>query len=251
MDDDVLVVPEFWVAEAAEAFPRQRKILFVQNSFSLFRSHARAEERGFDPRARVVGAIGISDTCIDALSLLDYDPIFRCPVAPNLSLFPYAERKVPKIGYMPRKRPLEAKIVMSALERRGRLGHHELVRIDGMAQPQVAEALRECLIFVSFMKTEALGFPAMEAMSAGCIVVGFTGLGTEEYFTPETGIPVPEGDLVKLVETIEDTISAYVRDPVPFDQMRAHASQMIAERYGSGVFENTLRDTWEALAARV
>jgi len=246
-NEDTLVVPDFRLAEAAAAFPDTRKILFIQNSFSLLRSYEAAANLGVDPARGVIAAIGISDTCIDALSLLGYDPIYRCPVAPNLSLFPVTKEKKAQICYMPRKRPRDARIVTSALRRRGRLDRYKLIEIDGMPQAEVARILCESLVFISFMKNEALGFPAMEAMSAGCVVVGFTGLGTEEYFTPETGLPVPEGDLTRLVLTVEDTLHAYDRDPGPFDDMRAYASQVVAERYGGRRFEDGVHGIWEKL----
>ena len=102
-------------------------------------------------------------------------------------------------------------------------------------------------MFISLLKEEALGFPAAEAMSSGCITVGFTGLGTEEYFDPSTGIPVPEGDVHALVEKVESVILDYDQNPGPYDEMRRRASKRIQERYSFDRFVSHLLAAWEKM----
>ena len=247
--DDVLVVPEFAIALAAEAFPGQPKVHFVQNSMSYLRNCAMARDRGFDPLAGVLLSIGISDSCLRALELVQARPVAYCPVSPNFALFPYRAEKKRQVAYMPRKRPAEARIIHDALEARGRLNGHALVRIDGMPQARVAEVLGESLFFISLMKDEALGFPGMEAMASGCVVVGYTGLGTREYFTPETGIPVEEGDTPGVVEAVEAAIAEYARDPVRLDRMRAEAARRVTTRYSYDSFREALIGAWSSLGA--
>lgn len=248
--DDVLVVPEFAFALAAEAFPAQPKVIFVQNSFSYLRNCATARERGVDPQSGVLMSIGISDTCLRALDLVGAAPVARCPVSPNFPLFPYRSEKKRQVAYMPRKRRPEARIIHDALEARGRLAGHSLVRIDGMAQARVAEILGESLFFISLMKDEALGFPGMEAMASGCVVVGYTGLGTREYFTPETGIPIEDGDTPAVVGAVEAAIAEYDRDPQRLDEMRAEAARRVTSRYGQEAFREALLRAWASLAAQ-
>ncbi len=242
--DDVLVVPEFFLADTVEAFPNQPKIVFVQNSFAYLRTYADAIKRGLDPQTGVIWSIGISDTCMRALELVEAKPVSRVPVAPNLTLFPFAETKKRKVCYMPRKRPDEALVIDRALRDRGNLDGFELVEIEGMPQAEVARHLSESLFFISLMRTEALGFPGMEAMSAGCVVIGYTGLGTEEYFDTSTGIPVAEGDTVAVVEAVEAAIAAYSRNPGHFDEMRKTASDRIRTRYSQDMFKTSLLAAW-------
>lgn len=244
---DVLVVPEFLVALAAEAFPANPKIVFVQNSFGYLRSCATALERGFDPQNGVRLSIGISDTCLQALDLVGASPTAYCPVSPNFALFPYRAEKKRQVAYMPRKRKAEARIIHDALEARGHMAGHALVRVDGMPQARVAEVLGESLFFISLMREEALGFPAMEAMASGCVVVGYTGLGTREYFTPETGIPVEEGDTPGVVHSVEKAIAEYDRDPSRLDAMRMEAARLVTAKYSREAFHEGLLRAWATL----
>ena len=169
--DDVVVAPEFQLAEALEAFPDSRMAVLVQNPFSLLRSFETACARGLAPLARIDHWFGTSEVCLSHLDLIG---------APSVSGFPVSMRpeilsdRVPKerlITYMPRKRPAEA------LQRRGRLNGYRLEALDGLPRAEVAARLARSRFFISLMKQESLGFPAAEAMASGCIVVGFDGLG--------------------------------------------------------------------------
>lgn len=242
---DILVVPEYLVADVAEAFPHQPKIIFSQNPFSYLRSFATAQERGFDPDARVIHNLAVSRACEDATRLVSRIPCSRVAVCPNLSLFGFREEKKRQIVFMPRKRPAEARLIASALAGRGRIADFELVSIDGMSQAEVAERMSESLIFISLMREEGLGFPGIEAMSAGCMVIGYTGFAGAEYFDDTTGIPVTEGDTVGIVRAVEATVARYLSDPSGIDAIRKHASGVVRSRYNEERFTRTLLQAWQ------
>jgi glycosyltransferase involved in cell wall biosynthesis len=172
-----------------------------------------------------------------------------CPVGPNFDLFPFRQDKKRQIAYMPRKRSWEAGQIHEALVRRGRIKGFDIVTVDGMTQAQVAKSLGESLIFISLMKEEALGFPALEAMASGCVVVGYTGLGTREYFTPETGIPIEEGDTPALVQAVESAVAEYEADPSRLDGMRREASRCVTARYSREAFRSGLLQAWALIDA--
>ncbi|MGR3311720.1 glycosyltransferase family 4 protein [Roseovarius indicus] len=245
--DDVIVMGEWQMPDVMEAFPRHRKIVYVQNPFAHVDAHARALGRGLDPVAQIDHYIGISDANMNVFDLLGLDRVSYFPVAPKLDLFPYRETKKKLVTYMPRKRPQEALVVDNALRARGRLKGYDLVAIDGVPPAKVAELLGDSLIFISFLKQEALGFPAAEAMSAGCITVGFTGFGTEEYFTPDTGVPTPEGDLPALVQATESVIAEYESSPARLDALRKDASAFVRDRYAPERFRKGLLEAWKQI----
>jgi glycosyltransferase involved in cell wall biosynthesis len=245
--DDVLVVPEFMLSRVVEAFPDQPKIVFVQNSFSHLRTCSDALARGLDPDRGVLLRIGISDSCMAALDLIGTSPVAYCRVVPNLALFPYRADKSKVVSYMPRKRRAEARIIHAALERRGRLNGYTLQPIDGMPQQRVAEILGDSRIFISLLHEEALGFPAMEAMAAGCVVVGYTGFGTREYFTDETGIVIEEGNTAGLVHAVEAAIAEYEADPARLDRVRAEGARVVRSTYDEALFREELRRAWRML----
>lgn len=241
---DVLVVPEFMIRTAARTFPRQAKVVFSQNSFSYIDFYHKTLMQGLDPDQGVLCNIGINETSMDAFALMSRCPQRRIVVSPDLEIFPFGAQKQRKIAYMPRKRKGTADFVHLMLTRRGLVSDFDLIRLDGMPQAEVARHMHDSLIFLSLMKEEALGFPGIEAMASGCIVVGYTGLGTEEYFTLQTGFPVREGDTAGLVMTIERVAAEYRKDPAPLDALRQHASRLVRGRYNPEAFRDTLLAAW-------
>lgn len=249
--DDILVVPEFWLSLAVEAFPGRPKVVMVQNPFTYLDSHADALSRGLDPSDGHLLSIAGAQSCMGALELTGVSPVAYCRVQPDFARFPYREAKSRRIAYMPRKRRREADLVCRALERRGNLRGYELVCVDGMTQAQVAEVLGDCRFFLSLMERESLGFPGLEAMASGCIVVGYTGVGGREYFTRDTGRPVEEDDSFGLVVALEQAVAEYDRDPVALDALRRHAAAKVTATYTRAAFEDGLRGAWDQLALRL
>lgn len=242
--DDVLVIPEFMLADAIEAFPGTTKIVFQQNPFSFVREYMEASRRGHDISREFSWHLSIAEVCDRTFELFDLHPQSRFPVSPQLQLFPFQETKERLITYMPRKRRDEAAAIDAALRRRGKLGGYRLEAIDGVSQEVVARMLAKSRIFISFLKNEALGFPAAEAMASGCIVVGFTGFGTEEYFTSFTGVPVADGDLLGVVEAVEEVVSEFERDPRRLDEIRRNAAATVISGYSERCFREGVLSAW-------
>lgn len=238
--DDVVIVPELFLHLAVAALPDNPKIIFSQNSFGYLSSFERAVSAGYDTHRNVIGNFAISDSCIAAMEMVGAQNIFRVPVCPNFDLFRYTEEKKRKISYMPRKRAEEARLIDRTLRRRGNIKDYELVAIDGMSQARVAQELGESRFFISLMRREALGFPAMEAMASGAVVIGYTGFGTREYFDTGTGVPVAEDDTAGIVDQVERAVASYDEDPAPWEAIRQKANARIRERYAPEVFQNSL-----------
>jgi len=246
---DVIVTPEFMLPEALTAFGAHPVAVFVQNPFAMMRAHDRAVARGLDPSGQVLFWLSIADVCGRHLDMLGARNVTYLPVSMKPEDFPFKARKQDLITYMPRKRPWEARIIDHALRSRGRLGSYRLEALDGIPRAEVARKLGESRIFISLLKTEALGFPAAEAMASGAIVVGFDGLGCAEYFDDSTGIPVTEGDVAGVVAAVERVIADYAVDPDPFDAMRSRAAQRVREKYSVERFEKGIREAWARLEA--
>lgn len=250
-DSDILVVPEYMLDVAAAAFPDRRKVHIFQNPFSFFDALARARQNGRDALAGLIFHLGCSEFCMRALEALDIAASGYLPVVPKLDLFDASRPKAKKIALMPRKRPFEATTIADLLARRGRLQGYEIVRIDGASQTEVAKVMSETLIFISLMRRESLGFPGIEAMASGCYVIGYTGLGAEEYFTTETGMPIPEGDTISLVEAVEAAIAEYEADPGRIDRLRLSANETVRAKYDATAFRAALLTHWEEIEARL
>lgn len=243
--NDVIVAPEFQLAEAIEAFSGLPLVVFVQNPFGLMRSYALANERGLQPDQNVKYWCGIADVCQAHMRILGARNIAYFPVSMKPEEFPFCYEKSDLITYMPRKRPGEAKIIDEALRRRGKIRTYKLIALDKISRKEVSEYLGKSRIFISLLKQEALGFPAAEAMASGCIVIGFDGLGCKEYFDETTGIPVTEGDIAGIVEAVEQTVAEYEKNPTRLDAMRKRASKLVNDKYSIKAFESGVLSAWE------
>lgn len=245
--DDILVVPEFMIAAAMAAFPQARIGVFVQNTFAFERAHAEGLARGFDIRQRADWFLGVSDICLDQFDLMGIETGYHLPVSMKPEDFPFRRDKEALITYMPRKREAEARQIVDALERRGQLAGYRLQALDGMPRLEVSQHLQRSRFFISLLRQESIGFPAAEAMAAGCIVVGYTGLGAREYFTPQTGIPVTEDDTLGLVRALEAAVAEYTAAPDRLDALRHQASLAVNDRYCRLRCETALLDLWSKL----
>lgn len=244
---DVLVVPEFMMTAAMLAFPQVQMGVFVQNTFAFERTHAEALERGLDIRQRAEWFLGVSQICLDQFELLGIRTGHALTVTMKPEEFPFQQNKETLITYMPRKRPVEARRIVEALERRGQTVGYRLQALDHIPRLEVSQELQRSRFFISLLHQESIGFPAAEAMAAGCIVVGYTGLGGREFFTSETGIPVTEDDTLGLVRALETAVIEYAAAPARLDALRRHASETINAHYSRTVFQTALLDIWRKI----
>lgn len=80
--------------------------------------------------------------------------------------------------------------------------------IDGFSEDRVADALQAVDVFVAISEAEAFGLPPLEAMCAGCCVVGFPGDGGFEFMRHgETAHLVPNGDSGALRQAVTEVLS--------------------------------------------
>lgn len=247
--EDFLVVPDFMLKSALEAYPGNEIGVFVQNTFALQRQIGRIRQSHADPLTRIRWAIGVSEICMEQISLLDLDHAYLLPASMRPQAFPFVAQKEPLITYMPRKRREEASYLHHMLERRGRIAGYRIEAIDALPRAQVAQMLGRSRFFLSLQKHESIGFPAAEAMASGAIAIGYTGVGGREYFTPETGIPVPEDDSTALILAVEAAVAEYARDPARLNALRRHAAEVVNARYSTQAFETTLAQIWPQIDA--
>ena len=132
------------------------------------------------------------------------------------------------LSYMPRKRSDEIDIVLqlaaSAIE------GWETIRIDGMTQSQVADALRRSALFLSFSQREGCPMPPTEALACGCYVMGFDGFGGREYFDPQFTMRIEDGDLVAFSQSLDVWLRTYQWTP-DVARRAAEASSFVLEEY--------------------
>jgi hypothetical protein len=115
----------------------------------------------------------------------------RDPLEAGISIAPcFAYTGEPKFeyaaAYMPRR---GAKLCAAVRRTYGNLRYFE---IDGMSEDEVARVMKYSSIYFATAEHEWFGLPALEAMSAGCVVVSLPVLGGMEYLNDGVNCRVVE-----------------------------------------------------------
>lgn len=232
--DDVVVIPEFCFYDFARLYPDQLKVCLVQGVEPMVISHhRRGDTRDVEPDVFV----STSKFCAEAVrQFTGQEPReVRLWVGGAEQRFERSKKR--KIAYMPRKLPQQSGAVIRALKASPEAQGYEFVPLHGISHDEVIEELRESLFFLTFATFEGFGLPPAEAMLSGCVVIGYTGIGGQEFFTSDTGFPVQENDVVEFVRTARRVLAAYDDDPADIDALRERASHHIANHYSREEFE--------------
>ena len=251
LNSDILVVPEDYepVVKACRALAC-RKVLFCQNHYLVFQGITPGEswsEFGF------TAYLCVSTPIREALKR--WFDVNASIVRPSVDAVYFGERAKPvdspiKLACMPRKGGVHnLRLVQGLLVADGFSRKNELVwsEIDGLPKEQVAARLQDAHIYVSTGVREGLGLPPLEAMAAGCLVVGFTGGGGLDYASPENGVWVEDENPWALAEALEQTVAG-LRDPNATRSLHAKrtAGRMTASNYNRLQFEHDLLAFWTA-----
>lgn len=112
------------------------------------------------------------------------------------------------ITYMPRKLSLHSKKLLFFM-RNCIPPSWSFQPLDQMSEDRVLHALRRSKIFLAFSEFEGCALPPLEAAMARNIVVGYTGGGCEEYFSPPIFRQVENGDYLGLCREVLAAINEW------------------------------------------
>jgi glycosyltransferase involved in cell wall biosynthesis len=248
--DDVLVIPEdLRGALRSCRSVRCRKVLFCQGHFLIFDGLAPGEtwsDFGFS------GYLCVSAPIQRALK--EWFGVAADIVRPGIDpvFFGEATRRADSpltIACMPRKGRDTLRLVRGLLAAHGfaAIAGLSWLEIEGLPRAEVAARLRQSCIYVSTSRFEGLGLPPLEAMAAGCLVVGFAGSGGLDYASPENGVWVPDDDPWALAAALKKTVAG-LNDPAlqPALMTRCRAGHATALTYSRARFERDLIAFWTA-----
>lgn len=232
---DIIVVPEYVADWLPTKLPRNVPLVVLnQNPFSLFSASRRSE---FD-KNRFVDSISLSESCSESDRIVLGRDSKRVSIHISEKIYAYQDEKKFQVAYMPRKRREDSRFLVNALKDSDLLQDVPFVPIDGVSGTEAAQMIRESLFFLSFSKKEGFGLPAAEAMATGALVIGYSGVGGDEFFDGETGFLVPEDNLINFFHQACSIIYAYGENREHFDEKRKAASQSILRKYSRENFEN-------------
>jgi glycosyltransferase involved in cell wall biosynthesis len=227
-----------------------RKVIFNQNAYYTFSHYSLDKVNAQTPYLdrEVVAAIVVSE---DSKAYLQYVfpelPVFRIHHSIDSSRFIPSAQKRRQIAYMPRKNQTELLQVLNILRFRGRLEGFDLVPIENVSESEVARILAESQIFLSFGYPEGFSLPPAEAMASGCAVIGYDGNGGREFMKTEFSWPVPNGDIIAYVRTVEEVMDLARARPDVLREKTALAADFIRAHYTADQERNDIVNVWRGL----
>ncbi len=208
MPDDLIVIPEsverYGRGDQLMALPN-RKLVFCQNHLYVFHGRGVIGELG----QRLAGVYTSSVTSARALEATFGLP--HVPVVPY-AIDPARFQPGPKqlaVATMPRKQPVAGPYIRGAVAARAPdLAHVPWLEIDGRSEAETAALLGQAAVFLSLSREESFGLPPVEAMAAGCVVVGFHGGGGRDYATAANGVWFDADDVDACVDSLIEVLRA-------------------------------------------
>ncbi|MCI0397679.1 MAG: tetratricopeptide repeat protein [Chloroflexi bacterium] len=219
---DVLVIPESMpgLIQQSSDFPGRRVVLALHWALHL-PPDQRWQEFGIEQAitpSRVIAdflawRMGLAATVIGSF----VDPA-------RFSYRPEAKR--PLIAYMPRKDPA-GDVLQAALSRREELAGWEWQPLRDLDETAYAAALGQARVYLPPSPLEGLNLSVLEAMAAGCLVVGYPGVGGREYLVDggpqQNYVPVENGHLPAFGPILADVLQTLSANPAAYDTILANA----------------------------
>lgn len=249
-NNDLLVLPEDFGPKLNGIAPGCRKIIFNQNAYYSFRGY------GYDS-TRVPPYL--NPDYIAALVVSDDNRIYLEHCFPGVSChrihisfdheaYSCADlsAKSRLICFMTRKNPADVVQVVSALRLRGNLSGWSFCAIENRAPHEVAAIMKSSRIYMSFGAPEGISLSCLEAMMAGCKVVGYSGMGCREYFDSSLCSEIHQGDVVQFVRSVEELAAASDRECDEFNQSILRAQSYVRQTFSAERERSDLSDIYNS-----
>jgi hypothetical protein len=252
-DTDRIVLPETWLLNMPTYFPGIPKLIFNQNAYYTFGLAGRVEESTLQLYRHddLWGVVTVSE---DNARFL----VQGCGVQPQRchtvlngldgTLFFPPERKTRRILFLGRKHADHARTVMQMAQDRPALRRYGFRELGRVSHQQMAQELREALVFLSCGHPEGFGLPLAEAIACGCICVGYHGLGGRDFCSRALHA-VEFGDLLGFLNSLEQAIAAFEQDPHTTTQHLLEQALAIRSRYATEREVQRALQVWGSLMA--
>ncbi len=204
---DIFVLPEDLGPALNRIAPGIRKVIFNQNAYNTFRQFSPADQL-LPPylHPEFLATFVVSED--NRIYLESAFPGLKCKrlhISFRREIFQCADlaQKKRQICFMTRKNTQDVNQVLLQLHSRGLLKGWAFKAIENATELEVAQAMRESALFMAFGHPEGISLSNIEAMASGCRVVGYSGMGCREYFSPGYCQEIPFGDITTFVTEVE------------------------------------------------
>jgi len=249
---DLIVLPETWLKNVPSYLPGIPKVIFNQNAFYTFGLEGSCESNTLelyrhpdikgivcvseDNRRLLVEGCGIdNEHCHVVLNGIDSELFY----APSI--------KSKRIVFMGRKYADHLRKVALMTQNRPEFSSYRIEELQRMNHAQMAEHLRDSLLFLSCGHPEGFGLPLAEAIACGCLVVGYHGLGGRDFAVPHLR-SVEFGDLLGWLEAIRAELRRFEADPRGVIEERCLASRTIQDQYSLQRESERCLEVWNHFA---
>lgn len=204
--DDFAVVPEVWALTYAEKFYKAKisYAIFVQNGYLIswgVKSSEYFRLRSAYETAKVVMSISEDTTQMIMTAFPDLDRTKIVRLYPHIGREFRGIRKTKWISYMPRKLTEHSQKLSFYLSSH-LPPNWSLVAVQNRSEQEVAKVFARSSIFLSFCDQEGIALPPLEAALSGNLVIGYTGQGAKEYFSPPNFQEIQNGDFQSFVRAV-------------------------------------------------
>ena len=247
-DNDLVVLPETWLANVPTYLPGIPKVIFNQNAFYSFGLSGTCDHRTLDlyHHSDIQAVVTVSNDSRNLLVEGCGIPAERCFALINgidRQLFHAPAVKHRRVVFLGRKHVDHARKVALRARQPPPLKHlsfHEQPRIQHV---ELAVAVQVALVFVSCGHPEGFGLPLAEAIACGCLVVGYHGLAGRDFALPHMQV-VEFGDLLGLLKGLEQELASFDSAPETVIQERIAASEAILQTYSLEAELDCCLRTW-------
>jgi glycosyltransferase involved in cell wall biosynthesis len=201
--DDVIVCPEVNLYLGLQ-FSGCRRVLFNQSqSWRYIDARLRPEDTG---KNYLELGYDYTINCSEHLSKMLQLKLGMASYAVTNGIdqtrfFPIPHKRVAKrILALSRKHPDDLQKIISMTAHLG----FDFQIVDGLTEDELIQEYQQADIFLATGYPEGLPLPPLEAMNCGCVVVGFTGGGGQEYMLDgETALVAEDGDCGAVAAKLE------------------------------------------------
>ena len=253
---NVLVLPETYLPALNKWAPQLPKIIFNQNSAYTFGASRSPKvlkvsvARKLYNSTRQIWCVSEYDRrFLSSLFDVNDTKVFRIYNSIDSSRYPFPCQKKRQIAFMPRKNSKHSSIVIPILSSMKIFQDWKFVPIHMMSQSEVFSVLADSSLFLSFGHPEGFGLPVAEAMSLGCMVVGYSGLGGQELFdigqNAGTCWKVEFGDLLNFVQSVVLAIESLPQENI--SKQLLSVAKSIRENYNQTRMVNSIENALDSL----
>jgi glycosyltransferase involved in cell wall biosynthesis len=122
-----------------------------------------------------------------------------------------------------------------------------IIDLNQLSHSEIAQTMNKSSIFLSSNLDEGFSLPSIEAMASGCLVIGYTGKGGNEYFKEEFSLPLPEKDIQQFALKLEEGIQKIEKQPNYLSILALKARKFIDDHYSETIERKDIQTAWDSI----